>query len=645
MATMSPVVLWTIVGVVVVLVLLALLIIFGLHRRKKNTVSFESKASDTEEKKRPDSGNYQAKGGFNFAAGPATGHKPSQADVVAGEFGQTKQAKKEPEPAPAESSSSTNKQAAEPETSAYAEKPAPQSTEPADDSRADEAPKSPDDHVAGVTESPETVDREQDEPVVPPADEKANEAAGKADDADKAGRADAADQESEEETQETTAPADSDSAVEADKNEPSAQPVETEWSSKPEETEPSAEPVVAASSAQTDEAEDSSAQQEPASDSSELSESALTEKEKTEAEEAAAAAQSVAVGAEAAADLARESSTVEERPSSTEPTDEGAAAVAEAEPEEPAETPEPVDGRIHRLRGRLSRSQNAIGKGVLGILGGGDLDEDAWEDVEDTLVMADLGTAATMKVVDSLREKIASQGVSSEQEARALLRQALIESCHPEMDRSIRAMPYEGKPAVILVVGVNGTGKTTTAGKLARVLTAMGHSVLLGAADTFRAAAADQLEAWGSRVNARTVRGPEGADPASVAFDAVAAGVADHADVVVLDTAGRLHTKNNLMDQLGKVKRVVEKKAVVDEVLLVLDATVGQNGLVQARIFAETVDITGVVLTKLDGTAKGGIVFQVQEELGVPVKMVGLGEGVDDLAPFEVEGFVDALLG
>lgn len=638
MATMSPVVLWTIVGVVVVLVLLALLIIFGLHRRKKNTVSFESKASDTEEKKRPDSGNYQAKGGFNFAAGPATGHKPSQADVVAGEFGQTKQAKKEPEPVSAESSSSTSNQAAESETSAHAEKAAPQSTESADDSRADEAPKSPDDHVAGVTESPETVDREQDEPVVPPADEAVDDSAGKADEAEKADKAETADQESEEETRETTAPSDSDSADEGNKTEPSAQPVETESP---------AEPVVAASSAQPDdaEAEDSSAQQEPASDSSELSESDLTEKEKTEAEEAAAAAQSVAVGAEAAADLARESSTAEERPSSTEPTDEGTAAVAEAEPEEPAETPEPVDGRIHRLRGRLLRSQNAIGKGVLGILGGGDLDEDAWEDVEDTLVMADLGTAATMKVVDSLREKIASQGVSSEREARALLRQALIESCHPEMDRSIRAMPYEGKPAVILVVGVNGTGKTTTAGKLARVLTAMGHSVLLGAADTFRAAAADQLEAWGSRVNARTVRGPEDADPASVAFDAVAAGVADHADVVVLDTAGRLHTKNNLMDQLGKVKRVVEKKAVVDEVLLVLDATVGQNGLVQARIFAETVDITGVVLTKLDGTAKGGIVFQVQEELGVPVKMVGLGEGVDDLAPFEVEGFVDALLG
>ncbi len=650
MATMSPVVLWTIVGVVVVLVLLALLIIFGLHRRKKNTVSFESKASDTEEKKRPDSGNYQAKGGFNFAAGPATGHKPSQADVVAGEFGQTKQAKKEPEPVSAENSASTSKQVAASETSAHAEKPAPQSTEPADDSRADEAPKSPDDHVAGVTESPETVDREQDEPVVPPADEAVDDSADKADEADKADKASkakAADQTFENETQKTKTSATSENAVEDDKTEPSAQPVETESSSQPVETESPAEPVVAASSAQPDdaEAEDSSAQQEPALDSSELSESALTEKEKTEAEEAAAAAQSVAVGVEAAAVLARESSTAEERPSSTESTDEGTAAVAEAELEEPAETPEPIDGRIHRLRGRLSRSQNAIGKGVLGILGGGDLDEDAWEDVEDTLVMADLGTAATMKVVDSLREKIAFQGVSSEQEARALLRQALIESCHPEMDRSIRAMPYEGKPAVILVVGVNGTGKTTTAGKLARVLTAMGHSVLLGAADTFRAAAADQLEAWGSRVNARTVRGPEGADPASVAFDAVAAGVADHADVVVLDTAGRLHTKNNLMDQLGKVKRVVEKKAVVDEVLLVLDATVGQNGLVQARIFAETVDITGVVLTKLDGTAKGGIVFQVQEELGVPVKMVGLGEGVDDLAPFEVEGFVDALLG
>ena len=322
--------------------------------------------------------------------------------------------------------------------------------------------------------------------------------------------------------------------------------------------------------------------------------------------------------------------------------------VPDTEPEpapEPTEEIAPAAGRIGRLRGRLSRSQNAIGQGVLGILSAGDLDEDAWEEIEDTLLMADLGTKVTMDVVDSLRDKIAERGVSSEQEARAMLREALIESCHPEMDRSIRAMPFEGKPAVILVVGVNGTGKTTTTGKLARVLVSMGHKVLLGAADTFRAAAADQLETWGRRVGASTVRGAEGADPASVAFDAVAKGVEEQADVVLIDTAGRLHTATGLMDQLGKVKRVVEKKTPVDEVILVLDATVGQNGLTQARVFREVVDITGIALTKLDGTAKGGIVFQVQEELGVPVKLVGLGEGADDLAPFEVEGFVDALLG
>ncbi|PMC64428.1 signal recognition particle-docking protein FtsY [Corynebacterium tuscaniense] len=319
--------------------------------------------------------------------------------------------------------------------------------------------------------------------------------------------------------------------------------------------------------------------------------------------------------------------------------------------EEPAPAPEPLDeivpatGRLGRLRGRLSRSQNAIGQGLLGILTAGDLDEDAWEEIEDTLIMADLGAPLTMKITETLREKIAQRGVSSEEEARAMLRETLIEAGKPELDRSIKAMPNEGKPAVILVVGVNGTGKTTTTGKLARVLVSMGHSVVLGAADTFRAAAADQLETWGSRVGATTVRGKEGADPAAVAFDAVKAGVEQQADVVIVDTAGRLHTATGLMDQLGKVKRVVEKKSQVNEVLLVLDATVGQNGLTQARVFKDVVEITGVVLTKLDGTAKGGIVFQVQEELGVPVKLVGLGEGADDLAPFEVEGFVDALLG
>ncbi len=321
------------------------------------------------------------------------------------------------------------------------------------------------------------------------------------------------------------------------------------------------------------------------------------------------------------------------------------AVVAEPEPGEARDEIEPAAGRMGKLRGRLSRSQNAIGQGLLGILTAGDLDEDAWEEIEDTLIMADLGAQLTMKVTESLRERIAERGVSSEAEARAMLRQTLIEAARPELDRSIKAMPNDGKPAVILVVGVNGTGKTTTTGKLARVLVSLGHSVVLGAADTFRAAAADQLETWGRRVGASTVRGTEGADPAAVAFDAVATGVEQGADVVLVDTAGRLHTATGLMDQLGKVKRVVEKKTHVDEVLLVLDATVGQNGITQARVFRDVVDITGVVLTKLDGTAKGGIVFQVQEELGVPVKLVGLGEGADDLAPFEVESFVDALLG
>ena len=327
---------------------------------------------------------------------------------------------------------------------------------------------------------------------------------------------------------------------------------------------------------------------------------------------------------------------------------------AESEPTpEPAPTPAPtktddiapVQGRLGKLRGRMSKSQNVIGRGVLGILSAGDLDDDAWEEIEDTLLMADLGTKTSLAVVEDLRERIAVNGVSSEAEAREMLRAALIDACKPDLDRSIKAMPYDGKPAVIMVVGVNGTGKTTTTGKLSRVLVGMGHKVMLGAADTFRAAAADQLETWGRRVGAETVRGKEGADPASVAFDAVAKGTEEGVDVVVIDTAGRLHTSVGLMDQLGKVKRVVEKKAKVDEVLLVLDATVGQNGLTQARVFREVVDITGVVLTKLDGTAKGGIVFQVQEELGVPVKLVGLGEGADHLAPFEVESFVDALLG
>ncbi|PXX12274.1 signal recognition particle-docking protein FtsY [Mycolicibacterium moriokaense] len=306
---------------------------------------------------------------------------------------------------------------------------------------------------------------------------------------------------------------------------------------------------------------------------------------------------------------------------------------------------EPPEGRLDRLRGRLAKSQNTLGRSMLGLLGGGDLDEDSWEAVEDTLLIADLGPVVTESVVTSLRSRMASSNVRTETDARAVLREVLISELHPDLDRSIKALPHDNKPSVLLVVGVNGTGKTTTVGKLARVLVADGRRVVLGAADTFRAAAAHQLQTWGSRVGAQVVCGAEGADPASVAFDAVDKGIETGADVVVIDTAGRLHTKTGLMDELGKVKRVVSRRAEVDEVLLVLDATIGQNSLPQARVFAEVVDITGVVLTKLDGTAKGGIVFRIQQELGVPVKLVGLGEGPDDLAPFEPAAFVDALLG
>ncbi|HEY0228877.1 MAG TPA: signal recognition particle-docking protein FtsY [Mycobacterium sp.] len=317
----------------------------------------------------------------------------------------------------------------------------------------------------------------------------------------------------------------------------------------------------------------------------------------------------------------------------------GAPAAAEID------TIEPPEGRLERLRGRLSRSQNALGRSVLGLIGGGDLDEDSWQDVEDTLLIADLGPVVTESVVAQLRSRLASSNVGTEADARDVLRDVLIKELRPDMDRAIRALPHDAAPSVLLVVGVNGTGKTTTVGKLARVLVADGRRVVLGAADTFRAAAADQLQTWAARVGAQVVRGAEGADPASVAFDAVDKGIEAGADVVLIDTAGRLHTKVGLMDELDKVKRVVTRRAAVDEVLLVLDATIGQNGLAQAKVFADVVEITGVVLTKLDGTAKGGIVFRVQQELGVPVKLVGLGEGPDDLAPFEPAAFVDALLG
>lgn len=307
------------------------------------------------------------------------------------------------------------------------------------------------------------------------------------------------------------------------------------------------------------------------------------------------------------------------------------------------ETPEPILGRMARLRGRLARSNNVFGKSLLALLSGGTLDESVWEDIEATLLGADLGVSATQELMSDLKVRIASNSQPSPEYIREALHSALSELVDPSMDRSL-ALPPADRPAVVLVVGVNGTGKTTTVGKLSRVLIAEGQSVLLGAADTFRAAAADQLQTWGDRVGAAVVRGPEGGDPASVAFEAVQIGQQSEIDTVVIDTAGRLHTKTGLMDELGKVKRVVEKLSPVDEVLLVIDATTGQNGLVQAKVFSEVVDVTGIVLTKLDGTAKGGIVVAVQRELGVPVKLVGLGEGPDDLAPFDVREFVSALL-
>jgi fused signal recognition particle receptor len=311
------------------------------------------------------------------------------------------------------------------------------------------------------------------------------------------------------------------------------------------------------------------------------------------------------------------------------------------------ERPEPTAGRMVRLRSRLARSQSTLGRGLLTLLSRESLEEDTWDEIEDTLLTADLGVAPARELVGRLRTRVRVEGVANPAAARSMLRDELVALVDPGMDRSLQTARHvaDNRPAVVLVVGVNGTGKTTTVGKLARMLIADDRDVVLGAADTFRAAAVDQLTTWGDRVGVPTVRGPEGSDPASVAFDAVRTGIEQEADVVLVDTAGRLQTKVGLMDELGKVKRVVEKQGAVDEVLLVLDATTGQNGMAQARVFGEVVDVTGIVLTKLDGTAKGGIVVAVQRELGVPVKLVGLGEGADDLAPFDPEAFVDGLLG
>ncbi|GIM95158.1 signal recognition particle-docking protein FtsY [Paractinoplanes toevensis] len=353
--------------------------------------------------------------------------------------------------------------------------------------------------------------------------------------------------------------------------------------------------------------------------------------------------------------------TTLERPTEEEPpplvvpaeADEGLPPLIEAPVESPVvveekpelEKPEPTAGRLVRLRARLARSQSSLGRGLLSVLSRDHLDEDAWEEIEDSLISADVGVEATQVIVERLRERVRVLGTRTVAEVRAQLAEELTSALEPGMDRTLRTTPHDGRPAVLLVVGVNGAGKTTTCGKIGRVLIADGRTVLFGAADTFRAAAAEQLATWGERVGAETVRGPEGGDPASVAFDAVKRGIDTGIDTVLIDTAGRLQNKVGLMDELGKVKRVVEKHGPVDETLLILDATTGQNGLEQARVFTEVVDVTGVVLTKLDGTAKGGIVIAVQRKLGIPVKLVGLGEGPDDLAPFEPAAFVEALLG
>lgn len=670
--------LWLWIGIaIVVIVLIVVFIAIGKKRGESKKVSFEKPKEEepkqlTQEQK---SGNYQAKSGFNFApAGskepekvaqekpqqakqaqqpaPSEESEPSATDIANAQLnGEEPPAAKRPEPAkdkntaPEKEAKQEETQRQEPAAGEQPKKPA-ETKQPADaDGAGDEA--KVESATTSEPESKPAADKTEGKGAAGTAAAAAAGGVGaagaaasadnkesSADDADKELADQAEDQSNKPDSAQASAPASGE--VETEENEakggensapaaaekPAAEGADHRG--KPDHEDKDPEDVVSVEAA---EVEDESPVFDAVVDDKDADHIEERVDNHEEAEEAAAAADAQTDAAEAAKEQT--------------PVPDGKPAAAG----QPTEDIAPAGGRLGRLRGRLSRSQNAIGQGLMGILSAGDLDEDAWEEIEDTLIMADLGTKSTMKVTDSLRDKIAERGVSSEEEARAMLRECLIEACHPEMDRSIRAMPNDGKPAIVMVVGVNGTGKTTTTGKLARVLVSMDHSVLLGAADTFRAAAADQLETWGRRVGAETVRGKEGADPASVAFDAVATGVEQQVDVVLVDTAGRLHTSTDLMDQLGKVKRVVEKKTEVDEVLLVLDATVGQNGLAQARIFREVVDISGVVLTKLDGTAKGGIVFQVQEELGVPVKLVGLGEGADDLAPFEVEGFVDALLG
>lgn len=422
----------------------------------------------------------------------------------------------------------------------------------------------------------------------------------------------------------------------------------------------------AAKSAEASASEGSEGDESAASDveqtKSETTEKSAESGEKTAAEpvESEEAEESQTVEPVAAEETAAPEPEPESASAESEPAPAPAEPVTEPESAEPIDEPEPIPtpepakteapesigSRLTRLKAKLAKSSNPFGKALFSILTKDNLSEADWEDVEDTLLLADVGADASGQLVDDLRTDARITGKADPAEVRATLKEKLLDLVGRDTDRRLNAeKPGANKPSVIIMVGVNGTGKTTTAGKLARLFVAEGKQVVLGAADTFRAAAADQLETWGARVNVPVVRSDkDGADPASVAFEAAAKAKEANADVLIIDTAGRLQNKSNLMDELGKIRRVTEKNLPVDEVLLVLDATTGQNGMTQAKVFAEAIGITGVVLSKLDGSAKGGIVISVQKELGVPVKLVGLGEGPDDLAPFDPEGFVDGIL-
>lgn len=336
----------------------------------------------------------------------------------------------------------------------------------------------------------------------------------------------------------------------------------------------------------------------------------------------------------------------QERPGAV-ATDDRPASVDVQEPPAIEESPaveapavEPPAERVS-LKDRLSRSRRFLADRLSDVFGGG-VDDDVWEDLEAALIQADIGVETATRITEDLKNKARERKVSDADGLRSLLAEELIELFDPDMDRGLRFAP-EGT-SVWMIVGVNGTGKTTTIGKLAKDLNGHNRTVALAASDTFRAAADEQLGVWADRSGAQIVKHQPGADPGAVAFDAYRYAVARKIDVLLVDTAGRLHTKTPLMDELSKVRRVIEKEGKVHEALLVIDATAGQNGLVQAREFSQAAGVSGVVLTKLDGSAKGGIALTIEHTLGLPIKLIGVGEGIDDLEPFDPKAFVDALL-